>query len=237
MVIAGEPLPKVEPTAPQYLSISADRGVHVQIKPGGGERLDVVMAAPDQRGLVSKVAAVLALNSLRIHSASASTHEGFAVVEFVVSPLFGSPPGAGLLCQRFTGALGGDVDVLGTLEKRDSDAVGAATRRAGEVQVGVPVTRSTAPPRILRVDTAAADQLIVEVRAMDRLGLLALLTRALERAGTDIVWAKVNTFGSTAADAFCITAGDAGALDAVEQSLLAVLGGPAVEVLEEPVGD
>ena len=74
---------------------------------------------------------------------------------------------------------------------------------------------------------------------MDRLGLLALLTRALERAGTDIVWAKVNTFGSTAADVFCVTATDAGhrARDAVEQSLLAALGGPAVEVLEEPVGD
>lgn len=247
LVMAGESLPEAQPAAPQYLSISADRGVHVDIKPSGGERLDVVMAAPDQRGLVSKAAAVLALNSLRIHSASASTHEGFAIVEFVVSPLFGSPPEAGLLRQQFTGALAGDVDVLGTLEKRDSDAVSAATSRAGEVQVGVPVTRSSAPPRILWVDSASPEVLIVEVRAMDRLGLLALLTRALERAGTDIVWAKVNTFGSTAADVFCVTvsaeaadaAGDAdhGARDVVEQSLLAVLGGPAVEVLEEPVGD
>lgn len=247
LVMAGESLPEVEPAAPQYLSLTADRGVHVDIKPGGGERLDVLMAAPDQRGLVSKAAAVLALNSLRIHSASASTHEGFAIVEFVVSPLFGSPPEAGLLRQQFTGALAGDVDVLGTLEKRDSDAVSAATSRAGEVQVGVPVTRSSAPPRILWVDSAPPEVLIVEVRAMDRLGLLALLTRALELAGTDIVWAKVNTFGSTAADVFCVTvsaaaadaAGDAehGARDVVEQSLLAVLGGPAVEVLEEPVGD
>ncbi|ORA07513.1 [protein-PII] uridylyltransferase [Mycobacterium arosiense] len=247
LVMAGEPLPEVEPAAPQYLSLAADSGVHVDIKPGGGERLDVVMAAPDQRGLVSKAAAVLALNSLRIHSASASTHEGLAIVEFVVSPLFGSPPEGGLLRQQFTGALGGDVDVLGSLEKRDSDAVSAAASRAGEVQVGVPVTRSSAPPRILWVDPVAPDQLIVEVRAMDRLGLLALLTRALERAGTDIVWAKVNTFGSTVADVFAVTvseqavaaAGDAehGARDAVEQSLLAVLGGPAVEVLEEPVGD
>ncbi|OSC21708.1 [protein-PII] uridylyltransferase [Mycobacterium vulneris] len=247
LVMAGESLPKVEPAAPQYLSLAADRGVHVDIKPSGGERLEVVMAAPDQRGLVSKAAAVLALNSLRIHSASASTYDGLAIVEFVVSPLFGSPPEAGLLRQQFTGALAGDVDVLGTLEKRDSDAVSAATSRAGEVQVGVPVTRSSAPPRILWVDSASPDQLIVEVRAMDRLGLLALLTRALERAGTDIVWAKVNTFGSTAADVFCVTvsaeaadaAGDAehGARDVVEESLLAVLGGPAVEVLEEPVGD
>lgn len=247
LVMAGEPLPEAKPAAPQYLSLAADRGVHVDIKPSGGERLDVVMAAPDQRGLVSKAAAVLALNSLRIHSASASTDEGFAIVEFVVSPLFGSPPEAGLLRQQFTGALAGDVDVLGALEKRDSDAVSAATGRAGEVQIGVPVTRSSAPPRILWVDSASLDQLIVEVRAMDRLGLLALLTRALELAGADIVWAKVNTFGSTAADVFCVTVpaevADAaagtehGARDGVEQSLLAVLGGPAVEVLEEPVGD
>ncbi|HEX5252781.1 MAG TPA: [protein-PII] uridylyltransferase [Mycobacterium sp.] len=247
LVMAGEPLSEAKPAAPQYLSLAADRGVHVDIKPSGGERLDVVMTAPDQRGLVSKAAAVLALNSLRIHSASASTHEGFAIVEFVASPLFGSPPEAGLLRQQFTGALAGDVDVLGTLEKRDSDAVSAATSRAGEVQVGVPVTRSSAPPRILWVDSASPEVLIVEVRAMDRVGLLAVLTRALERAGTDIVWAKVNTFGSTAADVFCVTvpaeAADAaagaehGARDTVEQSLLAVLGGPAVEVLEEPVGD
>jgi [protein-PII] uridylyltransferase len=238
LVMAGEPLPKAEPAAPQYLSLAADRAVHVEIKPSGGERLDVVMAAPDQRGLVSKAAAVLALNSLRIHSASARTDAGFAIVEFVVSPLFGSPPEAGLLRQQFTGALAGDVDVLGTLEKRDSDT-GAGATRAGEVQVGVPVTRSTAPPRIVWDDMASVDQLIVEVRAMDRQGLLALLTQALERAGTDIVWAKVNTFGSTAADVLCGSAADAGhrARDAVEQSLLAALGGPAVEVLEEPVGD
>ena len=244
LVMAGEPLPEAKPAAPQYLALAADRGVHVDIKPSGGERLDVVMAAPDQRGLVSKAAAVLALNSLRIHSASVSTHEGLAIVEFVASPLFGAPPEAGLLRQQFTGALAGDVDVLGALEKRDSDAVSAASSRAGEVQVGVPVTRSSAPPRILWVDPASPDQLIVEVRAMDRLGLLALLTRALELAGTDIVWAKVNTFGSTAADVFCVTVpaeaaagSEHGGRDGVEQSLLAVLGGPAVEVLEEPVGD
>jgi len=237
MVMAGEPLPQAEPTAPQYLSL-VDHGVHVEVNTGDSERMHVVMVAPDQRGLVSKAAAVLALNSLRIHSALVNTHEGVAVTEFVVSPLFGSPPEAGLLRQQFTGALGGDIDVLGTLEKRDSDVVGAASARAGEIQVGVPVTRSTAPPRILWLETTSSSQLILEVRAMDRLGLLALLTRALERAGVDIVWAKVNTFGSTVADVFCVTvpAGD-GVRAAVERHLLAVLGGPAVEVLEEPVGD
>jgi [protein-PII] uridylyltransferase len=233
--MAGEPLPPpAQPIAPQYLSLAADPGVHVEIKLGESERMNVVMVAPDQRGMVSKAAAVLALNSLRIHSALAGTHEGVAITEFVVSPLFGSPPEVGLLRQLFTNALNGDVDVLGTLEKRDDDAVSAATERAGEIQVAVPVTRSTAPPRILWLDAPAPGQLLIEVRAMDRLGLLALLAQALERAGADIAWAKVNTFGSTAADVFCVelpaeasedsASAEQHARAAVEKHVLAVLG-------------
>ena len=105
LVMAGEALPQAEPTAPHYLSLAADHGVHVEIKPGDGERMHAVMVAPDQRGLVSKAAAVLALNSLRVHSASVNVHEGVAITEFVVSPLFGSPPAADLLRQPFVGAL------------------------------------------------------------------------------------------------------------------------------------
>lgn len=228
LVMAGEPLPQAQPTAPQYLSLAADHGVHVEIEAAGGERLNVVMIAPDQRGLVSNAAAVLALNSLRIHSASVNTHEGAAITEFVVSPLFGAPPEAGQLRQQFTNALNGAVDVIAALEKRDSDVAGAASARAGEVQVGVPVTRSTAPPHIQWLDPAASGQSLVEVRAMDRLGLLALLARALERAGADIAWAKVHTFGSTAADVFCVELpDDPGAHAAVEKHLLDVLGGQA----------
>lgn len=245
LVMAGEPLPEAEPTAPHYLSLAASHGVHVEINGGESERLHTVMVAPDKRGLVSKAAAVLALNSLRIHSATVTTHEGVAIAEFVVSPLFGSPPEAGLLRQQFVGALAGDVDVLGALEKRDTDAANSAMARAGDIQVGAPLTRSTAPPRILWLDAAAPGHLVVEVRAMDRLGLLALLAQALERAGADIAWAKVNTFGSTAADVFCVTMpGDAvdgdqrtAARADVEKHLLAVLGASAHAVVDEPVTD
>jgi [protein-PII] uridylyltransferase len=251
LMMAGEPLPQAEPTTPRYLSLAADHGVHVEIKPGEGERMHAVMVAPDERGLVSKAAAVLALNSLRVHSASVNIHEGVAIAEFVVSPLFGSPPAADLLRQMFVGALKGDVDVLGTLEKRDSDAASSATARAGEIQAGAPLTRSTAPPRVLWLETGEPGQLVVEVRAIDRVGLLALLTRALERAGADIAWAKVNTFGSTASDVFCVTVpvdsgyeaaqlnGDCNnaARVTLEDALLAVLGASAHALVGEPVGD
>jgi [protein-PII] uridylyltransferase len=239
LVMAGEPLPQAEPTTPHYLSLAADHGVHVEVTPSGGERSNAVMVAPDARGLMSKAAAVLALHSLRIHSASINVHEGVAIAEFVVSPLFGSPPGADLLRQQFVGALKGDVDVLGMLEKRYSDAANSAQARAGEIQAGAPLTRSTAPPRILWLDSVAPGQLIVEVRAIDRVGLLALLAQALERAGADIAWAKVNTFGSTAADVFCMSLPaecDNGQAD-VEKHLLAVLGASAEAVVHELVGD
>nr|WP_156623020.1 [protein-PII] uridylyltransferase [Mycobacterium sp. 1164966.3] len=231
LVMAGEALPQAEPTAPHYLSLAVNNGVHVEIKPGDGERMyHAVMVAPDQRGLVSKAAAVLALNSLGVHSALVNVSEGVAITEFVVSPHFGAPAAADLLRQQFVGALAGDIDVLGTLEERDVEAAAAASGRAGEVQAGVPVTRPTAPPRILWFDTATPGQPIVEVRATDRPGLLALLTRALERAGADIVWAKVNTFGSTAADVFCVVLPEEPGADVqtmVNEHLLAALGAVA----------
>lgn len=234
MVMAGETLPQADPTAPQYLSLTAGHGVQVEIKPGDSARMyHVVMVAPDARGLVSKAAAVLALNSLGVHSATVNSHDGVAITEFVVSPHFGSPAAAELLRQQFLGALAGDIDVLEMVEKRDGEASSSSSARVGEVLAGVPVTRSVAPPRILWLDNAAEGQLIVEVRAIDRAGLLALLTRALERAGADIVWAKVNTFGSTAADVFCVVlpAQPAGGSDAdvratVEHHLRAVLSAP-----------
>ena len=74
---------------------------------------------------------------------------------------------------------------------------------------------------------------------MDRTGLLALFARALERAQADIVWAKVNTFGSTAADVFCLSVPQQSydARAAVEKQLMGVLG-TRVDVLDdEPAGD
>lgn len=239
MVMAGEPLPQAEPAAPHYLSLAADRGVHVEISARDSERADAVIVAPDEPGLVSKAAAVLALNSLRVHSASVNVDEGVAITAFVVSPLFGSPPAAELLRQQFVGALHADVDVLEMLEKRESNAASSATARAGDVQARVPVTRSTAPPRVLWLDTAVSNQLVVEVRAMDRTGLLALLARALERAGADIVWAKVNTFGSTAADVFCVRVPteSGGVRAVVETQLLAVLGARTDVVRDESLAE
>jgi [protein-PII] uridylyltransferase len=145
----------------------------------------------------------LALNSLRVHSASVNSHEGMAINTFVVSPHFGSPPAAGLLRQQFILALDDELDVIESLEHRDRDAAG--NTRAGEVVSAVPVNQVSAPPRILWSEGSGPNEFIVQVRAADRPGLLARLTAVIERDGLDIAWAKVTTLGSAVVDVFCIT--------------------------------
>ncbi len=230
MVIAGEPLPHADPLDPEYLSLAADKKVHVELRPGSSQRLyHAVMIAPDQRGLLSKSAGVLALNSLRVHSASVNIHEGSAINEFVVSPHFGSPPAAGLLRQQLVSALGGELDVLATLEQRDREPPRVPVR---EAPTGVPGHRSTAPPRIAWFDGTSGGQ-IIEIRATDRAGLLASLAGALERAGVDITWAKVTTRGSMVDDIFCVvppsrpSEATADVRAAIERDLFAALGAGA----------
>jgi [protein-PII] uridylyltransferase len=230
MVIAGEPLPHADPLDPEYLSLAADHKVHVELRQGSSQRLyHAVVIAPDQRGLLSKAAGVLALNSLRVHSASVNIHQGAAISEFVVSPHFGSPPAAGLLRQQLVGALGGEVDVSAALEQRDREPPRGPVR---EAPTAIPAHHSTAPPRIAWFD-GTSGTLIIEIRATDRAGLLARLAGALERAGVDIAWAKVTTRGSMVDDVFCVVP-PSGASEAtshvraaIERDLFAVLGAAA----------
>jgi [protein-PII] uridylyltransferase len=233
LVMAGEPLPKPDPIEPRHLSLAADAGVHVEMTPADSPHIySITMIAPDRRGLLSKAAGVLALNSLRVHSASVNGYQGSAVNTFVVSPHFGSPPAAELLRQQFILALDGELDVLASLDKRDRDAAQHGTTRAGEVPNAVPINHATAPPRILWSDGPGPGELVVQIRAADRAGLLARLTAVFERDGVDIAWAKVTTLGSSVVDVFGIVVptlatGDGSVRDELEHDLYAILPAPA----------
>lgn len=227
LVMAGEDLPKPDPIDPRYLSLAAaEVGVHVELSPGDSPHIyHVTMIAPDRRGLLSKAAAVLALNSLRVHSASVNGHEGSAINMFVVSPHFGAPPAAELLRQQFILALDGEFDVLDSLDQRERDALEHGTARAGEVPAAVPINHVAAPPRILWSDGVAPGEQVVQIRSTDRTGLLARLTAVFERDGVDIAWAKVTTLGSSVVDVFGITA-STDTRDDLERDLYAVLPAP-----------
>jgi [protein-PII] uridylyltransferase len=163
MVMAGEPLPKPDPIEPRHLSLAADRGVHVELVAADSAHIfNVAMIAPDRRGLLSKAAGVMALNSLRVHSASVNSHDGVAINTFVVSPHFGSPPAAELLREQFVLALAGDLDVIGSLERRDRDAAATNTTKAGEIPDAVPIN-APAPPRILWFDGTSPGEFVLQI--------------------------------------------------------------------------
>lgn len=227
--MAGEFTVEPDPVAPEHVSLASDGAVHVEMEPAEcPHTYRVTMIAPDRRGLLSKAAGVLALNSLRVHSAAVNSHGDCAINTFVVSPHFGEPPAAELVRQQFILALGGELDVIAALEKRDRDAGGYGSGRAGEHKPAVPIA-ATAPPVVLwhpGGGEGGVDR--VEIRTTDRTGLLAILTAVFERAGCDIEWAKITTLGSSVVDVFAISAPDtAAARDALERELVAVLPAPA----------
>lgn len=235
LVMAGEVLPQPDPVDPRFLALAAQARVHVELAPTDTPHIySVTMIMPDRRGLLSKAAGVLALNSLRVHSASVNIVEGSAINTFVVSPHFGTPPAAQLLRQQLILAVEGEFDVIGALERRADSSV---TSRAGEVRSAVPINPPAARPRVLWHDGGGPGQLVAEIRATDRAGLLSVLTAVFERAGVDIAWAKVTTLGSSVVDAFGITLPDGSAEVAMRQTLdrelFTVLPAPPVKQAEE----
>lgn len=232
--LAGEPEPHPEPIAAEHIALAEDGAVHVELAPGPSPHTyAVTMIAPDRRGLLSKAAGVLALNGLSVHSAAVNSAPiagrapvvNTAINTFLVSPHFGAPPAAELLRQQFALALDGQYDVIAALQKSDRESTDL--HRAGHPKPAVPAV-VPAPPRILWHDPdRAGGRQLVEVRAVDRTGLLAVLTAVFERSGVDIEWAKITTFGSTVIDVFAISAPASGhAREALEHELYAALPAP-----------
>jgi [protein-PII] uridylyltransferase len=152
---------------------------------------EVLVAAPDGRGVLSKTAGVLALHSLDIRAARIGTHAGMAVNRFVVEPRFGSFPDPIVVRTDLAKALSGAMLLDDRLQAKER----AYSRGNGH---GTPAT-------VHWFDDAATDATVVELRADDSIGLLYRITSTLERLGLDVHTAKVSSLGGSVVDAFYVT--------------------------------
>ncbi|MFI5783638.1 [protein-PII] uridylyltransferase [Nocardia sp. NPDC051570] len=218
LAMAGEQLPQPDPIDPELLEKAEAGGVHVELRPGEGRYTHIVtVIAPDTPGLLSDAAGVLALHSLRVLSASLGAAGPSAIDTFVVTPKFGDPPDAGLLRQELIRAINGDLDLAAVLAKKERDA---ASR---------PSPYAQAAPRIKWSDTTIRGQVLLELRAEDRIGLLSRLAAILAGAGADVRWARVVTMGAAVVDSFCLDFGATDTLERraeIEAALLAVVPHP-----------
>ncbi|NUP15890.1 MAG: [protein-PII] uridylyltransferase [Streptomyces sp.] len=185
--------------------------------PGDPEPLGVelVIAVPDQPGVLPAVAGVLAMHRLTVRTAELSAQDlpdgvdgSVLLLNWRVAAEYGSLPQATRLRADLVRALDGSLDIAGRLAERDA----AYPRRRGVV---APAARVSVHPAASRLAT------VIEVRAQDAPGLLFRIGRALEDASVRVRSAHVSTLGANAVDAFYVTGPEGAPLPGEEAAAVA----------------
>ncbi|MFJ8494095.1 [protein-PII] uridylyltransferase [Streptomyces sp. NPDC094038] len=235
-VLAGDGTDEPEPGAPtaeqERLAIEAFRtgapvlALRAQTEPAAtddesaGEPeplgVELLIAVPDQPGVLPAVSGVLAVHRLTVRTAELRSLQlpndvddgTVLLLDWRVAAEYGSLPQAARLRADLVRALDGSLDIAGRLAERDA----AYPRRRGWV---------APPPRVTVASAASRHATVFEVRAQDAPGLLFRIGRALEDAEVRVRSAHVSTLGSNAVDAFYVTGTDDAPLPAEEAASVA----------------
>ncbi|MFF9818247.1 [protein-PII] uridylyltransferase [Streptomyces sp. NPDC014006] len=216
-VLAGDAPDEPEPAAPTAeqerlgLEAAATGGpvlaLRAQPEPPGEEPsgdpeplgVELLIAVPDQPGVLPAVAGVLAVHRLTVRTAELRALDlpdgvdgSVLLLDWRVAAEYGSLPEATRLRADLVRALDGSLDIASRLAERDA----AYPRRRGVVPP---------PPRVTVHPAASHLATVIEVRAQDAPGLLFRIGRALEDAGVRVRSAHVSTLGANAVDAFYVT--------------------------------
>ncbi|MFD7135346.1 [protein-PII] uridylyltransferase [Streptomyces sp. NPDC059894] len=185
--------------------------------PGGPEPLGVelLIAVPDQAGVLPAVAGVLAMHRLTVRTAElraldlpAGVEGSVLLLNWRVAAEYGSLPQAARLRADLVRALDGTLDIANRLAERDA----AYPRRRGVV---------APPPRVTVAPAASRLATVIEVRAQDAPGLLFRIGAALEDATVRVRSMHVSTLGANAVDAFYVTGPEGAPLPGDEATAVA----------------
>jgi len=189
-------------TGSPVLALRAQTRPQAEEEPSGDPEplgVELLIAVPDQPGVLPAVAGVLAMHRLTVRTAELRALElpdgveGSALLlNWRVAAEYGSLPQATRLRADLVRALDGSLDIAGRLAERDA----AYPRRRGLV---------APPPRVSVHPAASRLATVIEVRAQDAPGLLFRIGRALEDANVRVRSAHVSTLGANAVDAFYVT--------------------------------
>ncbi|MFF6784501.1 [protein-PII] uridylyltransferase [Streptomyces sp. NPDC012510] len=181
---------------PDDAVVAEEKGEKADPEPLG---VELLIAVPDQPGVLPAVAGVLAMHRLTVRTAELRTFDlpdgvegSVLLLNWRVAAEYGSLPQAARLRSDLVRALDGSLDIAGRLAERDA----AYPRRRGSV---------APPPRVTVAAAASRHATVIEVRAQDAPGLLHRIGRALEDAHVRVRSAHVSTLGANAVDAFYVT--------------------------------
>ncbi len=188
---------ETEPTAPDRI-VTSNRELINEVRASGLPSVSlqpphVIVAAPDRPGLFSSVAGALALNGMDVRAANVGGEDGVAVEVFTVEVARGTWPDTAKLREDLAAVL--------------SDRL-ALGERLSERERIYPLRRGSAahlPGSDIKVDNEASETAtVLEIRALDEIGMLHRITRALFDSGLDVVSARVSTLGEMVVDAFYV---------------------------------
>ncbi|MEN8650644.1 [protein-PII] uridylyltransferase [Streptomyces sp. 21So2-11] len=170
--------------------------------------VELLIAVPDQPGVLPAVAGVLAMHRLTVRTAELRTAElpdpvaadgkapsAVLLLDWRVAAEYGSLPQAARLRADLVRALDGSLDIPGRLAEREK-AYAKNPRRRGS---------HAPPPRVTVASAGSEVATVIEVRAQDAPGLLYRIGHALEAASVLVRSAHVSTLGANAVDAFYVT--------------------------------
>ncbi|MCS0604278.1 [protein-PII] uridylyltransferase [Streptomyces sp. LP11] len=235
-LLAGGTPDEPEPAAPtaeqERLAVEAHRtrgpvlALRARAEPVTGEEepagapeplgVELLIAVPDQPGVLPAVAGVLAVHRLTVRTAElraltlpADVDDGAVLLlDWRVAAEYGSLPQAARLRADLVRALDGSLDIAGRLAERDA----AYPRRRGW---------TAPPPRVTVAPAASHHATVIEVRAQDAPGLLYRIGMALEKAAVRVRSMHVSTLGANAVDAFYVTTGTGAPLPVADAGSLA----------------
>jgi [protein-PII] uridylyltransferase len=165
---------------------------HVVVYPiAGAYRIDVFDR--DRLGLFGDTAGLLAASGLIVRTARVRTQEGIAANQWQVDSPSGDSPDAVAIARGLSSLGKGDRQPLRGLERRrtvTADLVGSGPRTQ---------TRAMVLPH------ASHDSTVIEIRALDRPGLLHEVGMTFARAGLTVHSAHIATYAGQTLDTFYVS--------------------------------
>ena len=164
-----------------------------------GEGDTLLVIAPDQHGMFSRVAGALALSGLRVLLAAAHSEYGMALERFQVESALGLEIDWPQVTAYVEQALAGRLAIEARLAERISTY---------EVEPDF-TPRPVIAPKVSVDNDSSSTATIIELAAQARIGLLSRVTSALSQLGLNILSAKVQDLGGDVVHAYYVRDGEA----------------------------
>lgn len=196
--------------------------VLVDVAPAGNHAR-VIVYTRDRRYLLSDICGVLAVNNLNILYADAYTRTDGIIVDVFGVEVVGE---SDIRDEAFVSTLRDTFRSVWTGQAVVAELIARHRRRWARIKPKA----GMAPSHVVIDNTVSETNSVIDVFAIDRIGLLYDISRAISENGLDINMARIGTDGDRVADAFYVVTSsgekliDAAESEKVRESVLRVIG-------------